>query len=43
MRGVLNQLNFKLVIELGLPSTGIFLAKDSLKVDRRNYLLLILC
>ena len=40
---VIKLLNLKLVIESELPSTRIFLAKVTPKIDQEKYLLLILC
>ena len=40
---VIKLLNLKLVIESELPSTRIFLAKVTQKIDQEKYLLLILC
>ena len=42
LRRILNKLNSKLVIESGLQSTKIFLAKGTPKIGQEKYLWLIL-
>ena len=43
LQQILNHLNLKLVIESGILSIRIFLAKATSKIGQEKYLLLILC